>query len=595
MNNLKVGKKFLVVFGSIIVCTIAVLLVLINGMTNTANRYTYFYTKNYTVVASIGDMRARLQACVKSTLLASIVPSDQVEQQISNAENYYNLYKERKEWVMNNYEGDLSLMREVDSLVQSMEDEKQRINELCRTKTGNTINEEAEQLLVQQYVPTMESAALKLVDFSTVVNEVVDNNYNNTIKTEKIFLIISIIVSILAVLMAIILALLLTKNIVLPIKEVQVAMEKIASGDLNTTLTHKSKDELGMLQDSVRYMSDFLNSVIGDVDQFLAALGKGNFQTDTVVGEERYVGVYNSLLQSTRSLRDTMNVTLSQINESSDQVAMGANQVSAGAQALSQGATEQASSVEELAATISEISSAINNNAASAQDASNKSGIVKNHAAEGSKQMEEMLNAMNEISDSSKEIGKIVKTIEDIAFQTNILALNAAVEAARAGEAGKGFAVVAEEVRSLAAKSAAASGETAELIEESIERVNAGSKIADETAKAMEEISRVVQESEAIINGIAESSNYQATAVAQIEQAITQVSQVVQTNSATSEECAAASEELSNQAARMKEMLAIYNLGNGSASGSYSGGSYSSSSSSSNEQVISLGDDFGKY
>ena len=562
MNNLKVGKKFLVVFGSIIVCTIAVLLVLINGMTNTANRYTYFYTKNYTVVASIGDMRARLQACVKSTLLASIVPSDQVEQQISNAENYYNLYKERKEWVMNNYEGDLSLMREVDSLVQSMEDEKQRINELCRTKTGNTINEEAEQLLVQQYVPTMESAALKLVDFSTVVNEVVDNNYNNTIKTEKIFLIISIIVSILAVLMAIILALLLTKNIVLPIKEVQVAMEKIASGDLNTTLTHKSKDELGMLQDSVRYMSDFLNSVIGDVDQFLAALGKGNFQTDTVVGEERYVGVYNSLLQSTRSLRDTMNVTLSQINESSDQVAMGANQVSAGAQALSQGATEQASSVEELAATISEISSAINNNAASAQDASNKSGIVKNHAAEGSKQMEEMLNAMNEISDSSKEIGKIVKTIEDIAFQTNILALNAAVEAARVGAAGKGFAVVADEVRNLASKSADASKNTSFLIDRSLQAVENGSRIANETAQSLGLIVGGIDEVAVAINEISEASNAQATSVGQVSQGIDQISSVVQNNSATAEQSAAASQELSGQAQMLKDLVGQFKFSN---------------------------------
>ena len=572
MNNLKVGKKFIVVFGGIIVCTTIALIVLLTGMTNTANRYTYFYTKNYAVVTSIGDMRARLQASVKSVALSSVEPTDEgVEEQIADADNYYNLYTERKNWVMQNYEGDLSLMREVDSLVQSMEDEKARIYELCRAETStNSISQEAQTLLVEQYAPTLQKAALTLQSFEEQVRGEVDQNYANAMKLEKSFMVISIIVSIITILIAAFLALYLTKSIVSPIKQVQIAMENITNGNLAIKLTHVSKDELGMLQASVRHMSDFLNNVINDEEHILSSLGKGDFQADTQIGEEYYVGVYNALLQSIRDVRDTLSSTLAQINESSDQVAIGANQVSAGAQALSQGATEQASSVQELAATISEISSAINHNAENAKGASEKSNTVKDRAAEGSKQMQEMLAAMGEISDSSNEIGKIVKTIEDIAFQTNILALNAAVEAARVGSAGKGFAVVADEVRNLASKSADASKNTSFLIDRSLQAVENGSKIANETAASLGEIVEGIDEVTAAVDEISEASNNQATSVGQVSQGIDQISAVVQNNSATAEQSAAASEELSGQAQMLKNLVGQFNLKGNSGKQSFS-------------------------
>ena len=286
--------------------------------------------------------------------------------------------------------------------------------------------------------------------------------------------------------------------------------------------------------------------------------------------------------------------TLSNISEAGSQVTISASQVASASQALAQGSTQQASAIQEITASIDEIAEKTKRNAEQANEASGLVVTAINDVREGNEQMKQMMTAMQDINKASEGISKVIKVIDDIAFQTNILALNAAVEAARAGEAGKSFAVVAEEVRSLAAKSTAAAAETAELIEASISKANAGSKIADDTARAMEVIAKVVHQSEVIINGIAESSNYQATAVAQIEQAISQVSQVVQTNSATSEQCAAASEELSNQASRMRDMLSIYNLGSGSGS-SYKGGYYQSSAPASNEQIISLGDDFGKY
>lgn len=380
----------------------------------------------------------------------------------------------------------------------------------------------------------------------------------------------------------------LIKAIRKSVSQLSSAAKDIAAGRVDIEMVKYNNDEFGELVDEYTQVINNMKYQAKIAEE--VANGNLTVQVDVKSSDDVLTGALKKLVD------DNLHA-LTNISDAGSQVTVSSSQVASASQALAQGSTEQASAIQQITASIDEIADKTKANAEEANSAANLVGLAIEDVLKGNKQMQDMMAAMQDINKSSESISKIIKTIDDIAFQTNILALNAAVEAARAGEAGKGFAVVAEEVRSLAAKSAAASGETAELIEESIERVNAGSKIAEETAKAMEEISKVVKESEGIINGIAESSNYQATAVAQIEQAITQVSQVVQTNSATSEECAAASEELSNQASRMREMLSIYNLGSGHASSSsFGSSSYSSSSmSNANEQVISLGDDFGKY
>ena len=350
-------------------------------------------------------------------------------------------------------------------------------------------------------------------------------------------------------------------SITRPVKRLDAAAARLAAGELDVAVDTRGRDEVADLGRNVSEIVARLKKYIdyiNEVSSVLYEIGKGNL---VFTLEHDYAGEFARIKDALLDIRGTLTATLTSIAQSADQVNAGAEQIASGAQALAQGATEQASSVEELASAVQELSAQATEEAGKAGEAGRFLEQIKDEVNKSNDQMETMRQAMADITTQSAAIRGIIKTIDDIAFQTNILALNAAVEAARAGEAGKGFAVVADEVRSLAGKSAEAAKKTNELIERSVQAVKRGAELTELTADSLAAVSRETKQATETIETVAQAYQGQADKLAEISSGVDQIAQVVQTNSATAEESAAASQELSGQAGMMREQISHFKLG----------------------------------
>ena len=391
--------------------------------------------------------------------------------------------------------------------------------------------------------------------------DVLDMEANNITNTTTA-IIIALIVVVLGV--CVFLAILISGMISKPLALLSSSM-KNASATGNIAFNEDDAQNIGKHSSGKDEVSQTINACamfvqrIMAVSDLLATISDGDLTNDIDLLSDK-----DTMGTSIHNLFEGLNSMFTEIRGAAEQVYSGAKQMADGAQSLAQGSTEQAASIEELSSSIADIAEKTKINANMAEKAANLADTIKGNAEKGSKQMGEMMQAVNEINEASGSIGKVIQVIDDIAFQTNILALNAAVEAARAGQHGKGFAVVAEEVRNLAAKSAEAAKDTSGLIDNTIEKANFGARIAHDTAESLKEIVTGINESNQLIGEIARSSEEQSLNIGQINEGIDQVAVVVQHNSATAQEEAAASQEMSSQAATLQDLVAQFKLKSGS-------------------------------
>ena len=551
-KNMSIKKSLIVGFGTTIVVSVIIIIVSLVLMNVQKDQYTDILNRYVRADELVSECRIDYNIAARNlrdvalsgnTDALTKVTSGlaELDNRISELENVYPLENKKP-------------LTDFTSTVREWESEANNIASVVRTDQIR-----AAEMIVSICTPKLDEAAAAGSALADEVLKAQEDIIGRQNTTSTVAMIVIAVVMVIVTLIVLMMAAKIIKSIVDPSAQVRNALVGFSQGDLSVPVEFTGKNELGTMCDALRTSQNILGECIGDTCRLLEEMGAGNFDVRTK-DEKIYVGSLSRILASLRVINRSVSDDLTQIGQSSDEVAAGADQVSIGAQSLAQGATEQASAVQELSATIADISENAKKTAAVAEQAGQSVNEAGDQITTSVEYVRQLNVARENISSSSQEISKIITTIEDIAFQTNILALNAAVEAARAGSAGKGFAVVADEVRQLANKSDQAAKATKELIDGSINAVREGAEAAGKVTSSLEQTAELAGGVTTMMSTVVEAVENQTQAIMQVTEGIDQISAVVQTNSATSEESAAASEELSSQATLMKGLLSRFKL-----------------------------------